>query len=163
MFNFLSRGDLEIVLDKYQYTFGDTIKGKITLKLKKPTQANKISIELCGTKTTTVYNYGPNVQLSERENTNIQTIYDFTLPLDGAKEYTEAEYPFEIKTPTTNPDIQVNASANATGTLGQIAQTFATFENMTGKMNSKVTWYLEAQLDISGAIDMRKKVQISVM
>ena len=176
MFNFLSRGDLEVALDKYQFSPGDTVSGKVTLKLKKPTQANKITISVTGEKTITTnrsrgvgigngVSIGFGSQNSSSSMTNMpetqtEKIFSFELPLDGSKEYTEGEYPFSIKLPADI--VQPQTPANIGGAAGAVAQVINAVSSMSGGTTVRTEWYVEAQLDIPGAIDMRKKVVINV-
>lgn len=155
MFNLFSRGDLDVVPEKYQYAFGETIQGRITLKLKTPLQANKISVRLKAIRTSSAFS------MQDGERDNVQTIYDFALPLDGMKEYSEGEYSFQINIPA-DINLQIGAKVDTQSTLGKVVQAAAAFEQMTGKMSSRIDWYLEAELDIPGAIDMRKKVEINI-
>ncbi|MCK4491033.1 MAG: hypothetical protein KAU03_00310, partial [Candidatus Altiarchaeales archaeon] len=48
----LSKGDIEISLEKYNFSPGDTIKGKVSLKLKKPVNAKQLRLVFVGEKTT---------------------------------------------------------------------------------------------------------------
>ena len=172
MFNFLSRGDLEVVLDKFQFSPGDTISGKVMLKLKKQMQANKLTVSVTGEKIYTRtairggigigINIGNGVQNNPIANdqTKIDKIFNFELPLDGSKEYNVGEYPFSIKLPS---DVtQQPTSANSNGTLGTVANVVNAMNSLTGGMTVRTEWFVEAQLDIPGAIDMRKKVIINV-
>ena len=159
MFDFLSRGDLEVILEKFQFSPGDTVSGKITLKLKKPTQANKLTVSVVGQKITKKreINFAGNMP---REQTTIDKIFSFDLQLDGSKEYTEGEYPFSIKLPVDI--VQQQTMANSEGALGTVAKVFNAVNNLSGGTTVRTEWFVEAQLDVPKAIDMRKKVMINV-
>lgn len=159
MFNFLSRGDLEVMLDKLQFSAGDTISGKVTLKLKKPTQANKLTVSVTGQKiyTTRKMNLASHIP---DERMQIEKIFSFEQPLDVAKEYSEGEYPFSIKLPMDVTQQQTLTQAD--GALGTVAKVMNTINSLTGGTTVRTEWFVEAELDVPKAIDMRKKVIINV-
>ncbi len=165
MFGLFERGTIEITPEQFNYHPGDTIKGKVHIKLNKPIQANKLSIWLLGVETETLpqnRNFGFNNQnnMNGMNNSERRTmpIFQFELPIDGSKEYTEAEYPFEILIPASVLQSQQNA-VPATGVLGVLA---SMAEASAGMAMRQITWSLEAILDIPGAIDMRKRIQVNI-
>ena len=145
-----SKGEIEIVLDNYNYSPGDTIAGKINLTINKPVQSKALNIRLVGELIQRGYrNVGTSNGL--RTTTNYQKIFDFKQPVEGAKEYQPGSpltYDFKIKVPQNlinHPQI--------TGVLGAIESI-----SMLGTM---VKWYLIADLDIPG-IDISKKIRINI-
>jgi hypothetical protein len=90
----LGPDQMALKLEKYNYEPGDTIKGVVSLILKKPTKARKLEVALLGKVRTTHRDADGDIHTSDK------IVYDFTLPLDGEKEYQNGEYPFEIKIPT---------------------------------------------------------------
>ncbi|MGB6873109.1 MAG: hypothetical protein WBE46_03035 [Dehalococcoidia bacterium] len=70
-------------------------------------------------------------------------IYDFKLPLDGEKEYSEGResYFFEMKIP---------------------ADILSVRPQMTSPIKSPSKWYLLAKLDVPGGLDISKKVDITI-
>lgn len=166
MFNFFSRGKLEVVPEKYNYKFGEVIKGVVKLSLKKVTRANKLSLWLIGQQTTTAMR--PSTNFSGGQNMNLpmtqrqtSTVFQFELPLDSEKDYLAGEYPFEINIPNNI----IPAGTNTPNPLGGIASQVLNVAGVFGGVpvsSSRIDWKLEAVLDIPGAIDMRKNVSINI-
>ena len=162
MFGF-GKGKIEVVLDKMTYKPGETIKGKVILKLNKPVKAKRLKLLFYGEKTSRApatrgfgtggvsVSVGPS---AGRYETRTVRIYSFETDLDGEKEYTGGEYEFEVAIPS---DIMTKADLDKMGFLGNLAK-------FAEAMGTKVVprWYVEAVLDVPFGIDVSKKVQISV-
>ncbi|MFZ2303472.1 MAG: hypothetical protein WAV98_01620 [Minisyncoccia bacterium] len=165
LFGLFSRGDIVITPEQYNYHPGETIRGTVSLKLKKPTQANKFSISLKGEKISTTWR--TDSKGSSYQSQDKVTIYQFELPLDGQKEYAEAQYPFEIIIPvnvlpqTQGQSILAKASIGGVN-IGGMLDSLAGTGIGIGIPNARIDWTLNATLDISGTIDMRKHVQINI-
>ena len=146
MFGF-GKGKIDIQLNKYDFTPGETIEGTVTLKLKKPLQSKGVKIRLYGEK-----------KVREMRGTSTSTrymkIYDFEQYLDREKEYPteELKYPFKITIPR-NVEQQMPS-----GMLGNVAKIAQTVSGAT----SRIKWYIKANLDIKMGFDVSKKVQINV-
>jgi len=147
-----SKGKIQIVLDNYNFSPGDTISGKLNLKIKKPIQSKALTIRLIGEKI-----QSNNINLNSRQgnypsnSTNYQRIFDFSEPIEGPKEFQpnqELNYDFKIKIPQN-----LIKSPQLTGVLGAI-------ESLS-MINTMVKWYLIADLDIPG-IDISNKIQINI-
>lgn len=151
MFGF-GKGKIEIQLDKFNFSPGETIEGTISLKLKKPLKGNELSVRMYGEQKSS------SMGLDGRRSSRTVKIYDFKQPLDGEKEYEAGEqplvYPFKIKIPAQILE-QKKAPEGKLGTVMQAAKF------LSGGA-TRISWYLQAQLDIPKAIDMRKKVQINL-
>lgn len=163
LFGLFSRGDIVITPEKYSFHPGETIRGTVSLKLKKPTQANKFSISLKGEQTSTTRQYGGNTGVSQQQTKNV--IYQFELPLDGQKEYAEDQYPFEIIIPVNILPPSQNPLANASiggVNIGGIISGVAGIGMGINMPIVRTEWTLNATLDISGTLDMRKSVQINI-
>lgn len=149
MFGF-GKGKIEIQLNNYNYSPGDTIEGTVVLSLKKPLIGNELSITIIGEKKVT------QITGSSSMSRTIQ-IFNFKQPLDGQKEYPAGEqplvYPFRIKIPA-NMQTQQQMPEGTLGTVLKAAQMFS-------GANSRVMWYLIARLDVKG-LDVTHKVQINV-
>lgn len=166
MFNFFSRGSLEVLPEKYNYKFGEVIKGVVKLSLKKVTHGNKLSLWLIGQQTVTAMrppvNFGrsgtTNLPMTQRQTS---TVFQFELPLDNEKDYLAAEYPFEINIPNNIMPV----GTNIPNPLGGIANQVLNVAGVLGGVpmsSSRIDWKLEATLDIPGAIDMRKNVSMNI-
>jgi hypothetical protein len=139
-----SKGKINIAIQKTSYVPGDIISGNVALTLKKPVKAREVSISLIGEEITTGgggtvcrgggrTSSGVGTMGCGAGSTRIERIYDFKQQLDGEKEYTQGrEYRFEIKIPADIP------------------------------VARHLRWYLSAKLDIPGALDINKKVDITI-
>jgi len=150
------RGKIEISLEKFNFSPGEIIKGKVSIELKKPILAKQLKIGLFGLKIITRRVTTPKGTPSTE--TRKEFIYQFEMPLDGEKEYLKGEYPFEIKIPanilqTTPPPTQ--------GAIGAVIKTIEMLSSLSGA-TSKIEWYLEATLAIPRGFDIKKKVNINI-
>jgi len=144
MFGF-GKGKMEIRLSKFNFAPGETIDGTVFMQLKKPIFGKVLTIRLYGEKKTT--SYGSN------SRTNYQRVFDFSQPLDGEKDYLAAplEYQFRITIPQNVGQAQVGGGL---GTAIKAVQ-------MLSGTSSRISWYLEARLDVKG-LDVSKRIQINV-
>jgi hypothetical protein len=155
----LGAGKIEIILEKYNFSPGEVIKGKVSLELKKPSLAKKLKITLAGVRITNQPVNRPNRPPSTE--TRKDFIHHFELILDGEKEYSKGEYPFEIKIPDNILGVSSLPKEPTEGVLGVVLKTAETLSKMSGA-TSRIEWYLEADLEIPGAFDVKKKVDITV-
>jgi hypothetical protein len=167
MFGF-GKGKIEIKLEKFNYSFGETIKGNVILKLKKVIPARELAVRFWGETIIRTANTQATIQTNSRlshsnsaaNRSNMQVshvpIFDFKLPLDGEKEYSteQIEYPFEIKIPS-NLVTQESMPDGALGKIAKIAQAMS-------KTREATYWYIEATLNIPKGIDVAKKIQVNV-
>ena len=147
MFGF-GKGKMQIKLNKFNFTEGETIEGVLSFTVKKPQHSKEASIQIFAQQQTTQFVNG-------RRDYHTITVFDFKQPLDGEKDYapgTPVEYPFQIKIPA-------GATANQApdGMLGQVAKV----ANFMSNRRSTVRWYLKGRIAIKG-FDLTKKVQINV-
>jgi len=139
------KGKIEVSLEKYNFSPGEIIKGRITLKLKKPIRAKALKVGLVGEKKTTKYETSSTSQSKTH-------FFDFEMPLDGEKEYIEGEYNFEIKIPANVLQAQPG------GAVGDIIKGI---QLLSGK-DVRISWHVIAKLDIPSGIDVSKKVQVNI-
>ena len=170
-----SRGTISIVLDKYQFMRGDKVTGKVVVNLKKVIHAQKITVSLNASKEIMERNINPqsavnnmnNVQMMQNQNRNqTETIFQFEMPLDGEKDYLQAEYPFEITIPQ---DAAATGSSNLSSGGAMIggaviggAMNRLNPNAPIEMINSRVMWNVRAQLYIPGKLDLSGAVQINV-
>jgi hypothetical protein len=154
-----SHGTISIVLDKYQFTRGDKITGKITVNLKKVIHAEKLTVSLKAVKDTMERRNNFSQQGMQRQNTDqLAVIFNFEMPLDGEKDYLQQEYPFELSIPA-NADTGMNNLNPAASVIGQVAENIL----LGASINSRVTWSVHAKLYIPGKLGLSAKaVQINV-
>ena len=140
------KGKIEVFLEKYNFSPGGTIKGRLSLKLKKPIRAKALKVGLIGEKTSTEFGS----KGSKRSTTHF---FDFEMPLDGEKEYLEGEYNFEIKIPAN-----VLQTPSPGGAVGDIVKGI---QLLSGK-DVRISWHVIAKLDIPSGLDISKKVQVNI-
>jgi hypothetical protein len=139
------RGKIEVFLEKYNFSPGENIKGRISLKLKKPIRAKALKVGLVGEKKTTQYGASSTSQRKTH-------FYNFEMPLDGEREYLEGDYNFEIKIPANVLQAQPG------GAVGDIVKGI---QLLSGK-DIKISWHVIAKLDIPSGLDVSKKVQVNI-
>ncbi len=155
MFGF-GKGKIEIQLNNYNYSAGQTIQGTVSVALKKPLHGKELSISLVGQQR--VVSGGiPGMSPS---SSRVVTVYNFKLHLDGDKEYAAGNpplvYPFKIVIPADINNV-TNKSVAPAGAVGTILKTAESVLARKGRL----TWYLIARLEVPG-IDLKKKVQINI-
>ena len=146
---------ITFTLEKYDYKPGEKIKGTIKLNLKKPVTARKLEISLQGKRKTTQYT-------SKGTQTQYQTVYNFSLPLGGEKEYHQDQYSFEIPIPSdilNEKNLQQKSQEKLEEKLGA-AGTFISAVAMGGR--SLITWSVKAELDVPLKLDVRKSQDIII-
>jgi len=166
---FGSKGKIDIAIQKTNYAPGDTISGNVALALKKPVQAREVSISLIGEQLIASrheekgWEISLDVTISSGSGTSTSKqrmrIYDFKLPLDGEREYSEGrEYRFEIKIPADIP--QMPQPEGKPGQGPKVAQAVAAVTSLT--RSSPIKWYLLAKLDIPRGLDISKRVEVTI-
>lgn len=143
---------ITLMLDKYNYTPGETIKGKVTLKLKKPTKARKFEVAFIGEKIERQTGMGVGPTAKRGSQYRRTPIYHFKMPLGGEGEYQHGEYPFEITIP---PDVKQSA-AQPEGKVGTAVTALKAISGVT----SRIDWYVYAKLDVPMKLDVSKKQNI---
>lgn len=161
-----SRGKVTVIPDKYNFTLGEKVTGKVFVELKKPITGSKLTVSLIAQRRSVRPNVSYNQMRSSDQRTQQvnQTVYSFEMPLDGEKEYSQGEYPFEINIPQSVPGMQSGVNGQPEGVAGQVIGAITQLNAMTGgaMMGSRIDWNLHAQLYVPGKIDIRGKTQINV-
>ena len=150
MFGF-GKKEIEILLQKYNFSLGENIVGKISLQLKKPTRAKALKVGLIGERNVTETRRNPDGRVTT--NQKKEYVFNFEMPLDGEKEYSQGEYNFEIKVPTT-----LTQTSLPGGLAGDVLKTIQT---LAGKQ-SNISWYVTAKLDIPMMFDISNKIQVNI-
>ena len=145
---------ITLMLDKFNFKPGDTIKGNISLHLKKPMHARKLEVSLIGKRKT-------RRRTSRGSQTYYETIYDFDIPVDGEKEYQNEQYPFEIKIPS---DILSDKTARdqIQDTLEEKIGTAGTFVSAMTMGTYRINWEVRAQLDVPMKLDVKNSQDIVI-
>ncbi len=143
-----SKGKIVIELSKYDYSPGDTINGKVILKLKKPVKAKSLEVGLIGISESTSYNRtGKRASRTNRSD----FAFEFEKPISGEKDYSgETGHNFNILIPK-------NILTKPEGTAGTLIKTA---QILSGNITN-IKWYVTASLNIPG-FDIYKKVQINI-
>jgi hypothetical protein len=153
-----SKGKANIIIAKSNFYPGETITGKATLFVDKPTLAKEFSVSFIGERKTTVRRRNAKGEYTTKTETT--RIYDFKQQLDSEREYSGIkEYNFVIKIPEDIlTGLQLPSADGATGTLLNIAQGMASLMGNAPRYN----WYLQATLDIPKSLDVNKKADITL-
>jgi hypothetical protein len=152
MFGFLSKGDMKLALNKFSFSAGEEIEGKVKMQLKKPAKANGVYVTLVAEEKMSKMGMKNG---SINSQTMVKKLIDVKIPLDGEKEYGTQpyEYVFKLKVPNINnqsaPEGALGDAAKAIGYLTQGSRT--------------VNWFIEAKLDIPKGFDLGKKQAITVV
>ena len=100
----------------------------------------------------------PRTNSQGRRTTRTQRVYEFKLELDGEHEYSASkDYDFELDVP------ELSKAQMPEGTLGDIAGAAMAISQMTGMSAGPPQWYINVSLDIPGAKDVSKQIQINVV
>jgi hypothetical protein len=144
----LGKKEIEVDLGKYGFSPGETIAGKVTLKLKRPTEARQLRVELIGERTITRMGRGS----TGRDKSHI---YDFKMPLDGEKTYSGGEYYFQVKIPS-------NILQTVPMPGGAVGEAVKAVEFLSG-IHTRISWFVRAILDRPGKKDISSKnVQVAI-
>jgi len=154
--SFFKKDQILITLEKYAYVPGEIIKGSVGLKLKRPVQAKKMTVALIGLRIIREGGIavGPLRMGNQGPQTQVYTIYNFEIPLDGESTFFHELYPFEIKIPS---DILQSTQQNLHSTLTGLGKTFTEIAQMMEQLSLKdshVEWSVEVKLHIPLKIDI---------
>jgi hypothetical protein len=154
--SFFKKEQIEVKLQKYSFVPGETIKGTVGLKLKRPLQAKKLMVGLIGLRIVHQGNIaiGPVRMGNQGPQTQVYTIYHFEIPLDEEAVYYHEFYPFEIQIP---PDILQSSQQNFNTTLTGLGKTLSEIAQVMNELNmagSRVEWSVEARLQVPLKIDI---------
>jgi len=147
VFGLFEKGKIELVLDKMQFLHGETITGNATMKLNKAIQARAVVATLFAETTATRMTANGMQRSTQRS-------FEFSVPLDGEKEYGTSIYTYPIKILIPS----ATAPSAPQGAIGAAVQAISFLA--AGSQNTK--WFVEVKLDIPKGFDVSKKVQINV-
>lgn len=153
---FFKKNQILLTLDKYAYAPGETIKGSVGLKLKRPLRARNLTVALIGLRIVhqSGIAVGPVRAGNQGQQTQVYTIYNFEIPLDGENTYFNELYPFEIKIPS---DILQSSQQNFHSTLTGLGKTIDEIAHVMEQIslsNSRVEWSVEAKLNVPLKVDV---------
>ena len=84
---FFSGEKITLMLEKYNYAPGETIKGTIILKLKKPTKAKKFEVAFVGEKVERQTGMGVGSTAKSGHQQQHVYLYHFKMPRGGERDY----------------------------------------------------------------------------
>jgi len=158
-------GSIELQLDKTNLAFGETLHGKLNLKLKKEKKARQLRVTIKAVKAVTQYGKRSGVRVMGQpvgSNSNQgEVVFSTDAILDGEKTYLPpgGEYEFRIQVPQKSvmPQSGLPELAGNLGKAVQVAQMLSGFG-----MSAQIKWFVEGVLDIPGGVDISKRLQVSV-
>jgi hypothetical protein len=142
----IGAGSMELNVNKIEYTEGETITGRATIKLKENVKARGVYVEFWAEKKETD---------SDGDGTTTRVLHKQSLKLDEEREYRLGEtkfYEFSFQIPST-----ILQKPSKAGGLLNGAINF--FKNSS---NKNISWYIQAKLDQPMAFDVAKKMKIIV-
>jgi len=142
---------ITLMLEKYNFKPGDTIKGNVTLNLKKPVKARKMIVSFIGQR---------REKYRDRNGTHYRTtnVFDFTMPLGPEKEYQNEKFDFEIKIPSDIiQQTRTPGASQLDGTLGKVVAVGAA---LSGTRYYPIEWLVHAKLDVPLKFDVKKSQKI---
>lgn len=150
----LGPDEMTLTLEKFSFKPDDMVKGIVNLSLKKPTKARKLEVALIGKVRTTHRDSDGDIHSQD------ETVYDFTLPLDGEKEYQHGQYPFEIK---IQSDI-LHGSSSGQQMQMELNKKLGILGSVLGQMTGPkpIHWMIHAHLDIPWKLDVQKSQDIVI-
>ncbi len=137
------KGNINIVLEKTNFGYGETVSGRATMTLKKIVNARGVNVILFAERKVNDGDGG----------TRTQRTYEQVINLDKEQEYPAKDYLYDFKL-----QLPYDNKANVEGKVGAVLNAF----NALGKMMSPLKWYVEVKLDIPKGFDVSKRIQISV-
>ena len=150
----IGEGNIDIIVDRIAFQRGETITGKVVLKLSQPKKAKELRIALIGERETRkTKRVRAGTGYTQQSYNTTEVIFNQNIPLDGEKEYPAGEkaYDFEFKA----PDIGSKAPEGVAGIALSIAA------SVLGGAGP-IRWRLDASLNLPMAFDINKKLALNI-
>ncbi|KYK30005.1 hypothetical protein AYK20_04735 [Thermoplasmatales archaeon SG8-52-1] len=141
---------ITLMLEKYNFTPGETAKGTVSINLKKPAYARKLKVSLIGVR-----------KVRRGNKWQWQKVYDFDMPIAGEKDYQKEQIPFELKIPPdildprTSQQVIQDSLEDKLGVAGTLLSSVAVGTR-------KTEWKIKAQLDIPKKLDVKASQDIQL-
>ena len=142
-----------LALEQFNFFPGETIKGSVSLNLKKPTKARKLEVALVGEQ---------RERYRDRDGhnkTRTHKVYSFEIPLGQEQEYQSGDFSFEIKIPD---DILMSGRGQHTRPDGALGAVTDVLGSLGGNRYDPVEWHVRSQLDIPMGLDVKKTQKIVI-
>ncbi len=145
---FKSKGKVNILLDKTNFSAGETIKGKVVLEVKRNFQSKGVKLSLIAINKVTSVNMN-------KSSSKTQTIYDFSSDLENEQAYSSGveakEFNFEVAIPKDVFSLN-KTSQNIVNVLGAVAGRY-----------QQTKWYLTVVVRVrKSLLNIKKRVEITV-
>jgi len=159
----IGAGKMDMKLNSQVVNHGDTIQGKLTLRMKKPVKAKSLSVTL------KCYELITTMKLDEGQidmDQGIRILWHFTQELGGTDEYSSGEYPFTVMVPQ-DIDKGRDPMASMDGKAGQAVQAAAFLMSAAGMgpgaRARNYKWRVTGRLDIPWGKDVTKGLDVQVL
>jgi len=144
------KGSVEIVLDKYNFTAGESVSGKIKLNVKSPFVSKHSFVRLFAQQKVRRYVNG-------KMQTSMSTVFDYKYPLEENKQFSVTEEPLEYSF-----DIKIPNNFNNPASGGVVGKVVNVINQVSGV--GAINWYLIAKVNVKGSIlNIKKKIKINVV
>ena len=140
-----------LALDQFNFFPGETIKGTVSINLKKPKKARKLQVGLVGERKERYRDSDGHT------HTKTVRLYDFQIPLGHEGEYQKGDYTFEIKIPENI--LETGTSKRPDGVAGAIVDVLGA---VGGNRGGPLQWFVESKLDIPMGFDVDKRQSIAI-
>ncbi len=143
----IGEGSIDIVVDKTSFSRGETIKGKVIVRLNQPKKARGLRISLIAEKEVWVRDS------RGKKEKHTETVFSSPVNLDTEKEYPSGESSYEFSVAV--PDIpQASGGGGLSMSIGGLSFSVGGAP--------PVKWRLDASLDLSMSFDINRKLPITV-
>lgn len=151
-------GSMELMLVKNVLKAGETLHGRLQLKLARPTEAKRLVVGLRATRDR--MSTFRDVHGQRRQQLDTDVVFDFEQQLDGArKNYQNDAYDIHLPIP---PDAVAQPMKPPEGTLGDILRVASAVSSMLDVGPRPIVWRVHAYLDIPWKVNIKQSVQVSV-
>lgn len=138
-------GEIEIVLDRKEYSPGETIRGKLLFRLESPVRARGVKLALFGERKEMHKHYTGKYASSHPVFVRVFHEKQVIKPRKSFKDGDEVQFAFKLPSGALF-DVKKR---------GVLADIFASLE-------PKTEWYISATLDIPLAFDISSKTRVNV-
>lgn len=144
----LFEGKIDIQLDKSRFTLGDTVKGKLTLDLKKDLETRGLKVKLEVVKITKSRGYDE----YQTQTETTMTLKKIEKKVTDKTSFSKGResFEFELKVPE-----DVKLPKKRSGLLGAVVNAFTN--------SGKIEWRLTAYLDMPNAVDIKQTKKLKVL
>jgi hypothetical protein len=147
-------GAIELELVRSDFRPGDSIDGRLTLKLDKPTEAKRLVVGVRAIEKRTTR--GKDADGRPTTQTENVTFFQVEQPLDGKRTYRGDSWDIHLKLPS---DVLGKETALPGGTLGDVVRVVSA---LTGSRRAPLHWTVFAFLEIPWKANVKASRDITV-